>query len=127
MSELFINYLFLQVILLTLSGFVEWVGLSHIMSDKGRLLHILCLFLGDPSFRCHASECLLQIVNRKGKIDDRKQLMILFTEDALRYIHATATVIAPVGSIDLQENHYLFKKKLVQVLSGTLFYYYYLY
>jgi exportin-5 len=107
------------VVLLTLSGFVEWVSINHIMADKGRLLQILCLFLGDPTFRCPAAECLLQVVNRKGKAEDRKQLMILFTEEALRCIYAAATSIPPSGPSNLQEHHYLFLKKLTQVLNGT--------
>ncbi|XP_014204789.1 exportin-5 [Copidosoma floridanum] len=107
-----------QVVLLTLSGFVEWVSISHIMADKGRLLQIFCVLLGNPTFRCQAAECLNQVVNRKGKVEDRKQLMILFTEEALRCIYAAAIASPPSGSSDLLENHYLFLKKLVQVLNG---------
>ncbi|XP_008203379.1 exportin-5 [Nasonia vitripennis] len=107
-----------QVVLLTLSGFVEWVPINHIMADKGRLLQILCILLSHPTFRCPSAECLQQVVNRKGKIEDRKQLMILFTEEALGYMYAAATAAPPTGPSDLQENHYLFLKKLVQVLNG---------
>lgn len=86
------------------------------MADDGRLLQILCLLLRDPTFRCSAAECLLQIVNRKGKAEDRKQLMILFTEEALRCIYVAATVpLPPPGANDLQESHHLFLKKLTQV------------
>ncbi|XP_015605682.1 exportin-5 [Cephus cinctus] len=107
-----------QVVLLTLTGFVEWVSINHIMADDGRLLQILCLLLGNPTFRCSAAECLLQIVNRKGKAD-RKQLMILFTEEALRCIYTAATAVAPRPVLnDLDESHYLFLKKLTQVLIG---------
>lgn len=88
------------------------------MAEDGRLLQILCLLLGDPIFQCSAAECLLQIVNRKGKAEDRKQLMILFSEDALRYIYAAATAAPSVsGSNEFHENHYLFLKKLTQVTS----------
>lgn len=108
-----------QVVLLTLTGFVEWVSINHIMAEDGRLLQILCLFLGDLTFRCSAAECLLQIVNRKGKAEDRKQLMILFTEEALRCIYGAATAPAPRSvSNDLNESHYIFLKKLTQVLIG---------
>ncbi|XP_058807099.1 exportin-5 [Phymastichus coffea] len=107
-----------QVVLLTFSGFVEWVFIGHIMADEGRLLQILCLFLGNPTFRYAAAECLLQVVNRKGKIEDRKQLMILYTESALRCMYAAATAAPPSGPGDVQENHYLFLKKLIQVLNG---------
>lgn len=104
-----------QVVLLTLTGYVEWVSINHIMADKGRLLQILCVLLGDPTFQCAAAECLLQVVNRKGKIDDRKQLMILFTEEALRCIYTAA--VTPVNH-EFHESHYLFLKKLTQVLTG---------
>lgn len=100
----------------TLTGFVEWVSINHVMAEDGRLLQILCLLLGDPIFQCAAAECLLQIVNRKGKAEDRKQLMILFSEEALRCIYTAATTPPPLaGPTDLHENHYLFLKKLTQV------------
>ncbi|CAB0035920.1 unnamed protein product [Trichogramma brassicae] len=107
-----------QVVLLTLSGFVEWVSITHIMAEEGRLLQILCLLLSDLTFRCQAAECLQQIVSRKGKVDDRMQLMILFTEDALKCMYAAATSPSPSGSNELQEKHFLFLKKLVQMLNG---------
>ncbi|XP_068966020.1 exportin-5 [Bombus flavifrons] len=108
-----------QVVLSTLTGFVEWISITHVMAEDGRLLQILCLLLGDPIFQCSAAECLLQIVNRKGKAEDRKQLMILFSEDALRYIYTAATAASPVtGTNEFHENHYLFLKKLTQVLTG---------
>ncbi|KAK2577119.1 hypothetical protein KPH14_003281 [Odynerus spinipes] len=108
-----------QVVLNTMTGFVEWVSINHVMAEDGRLLQILCLLLGDPIFQCSAAECLLQIVNRKGKAEDRKQLMILFSEEALRCIYAAATTPPPVTPVsDFHENHYLFLKKLILVLTG---------
>lgn len=50
-----------QVVLLTLTGFVEWVSISHIMAHNGRLLQILCLLLNDVSFQNAAAECLVQV------------------------------------------------------------------
>lgn len=89
------------------------------MAEDGRLLQILCFLLGDSTFRCSAAECLLQIVNRKGKAEDRKQLMILFTEQALRCIYSAATAAPPTsGPNDLQEKYYFFLKKLTQVMTG---------
>lgn len=51
-----------QVVLLTLTGFVEWVSLAHIMAHNGRLMQILCLLLNDIVFQCAAAECLLQVL-----------------------------------------------------------------
>ncbi|KAI4484620.1 hypothetical protein M0804_007186 [Polistes exclamans] len=108
-----------QVILTTMASFVEWVSINHIMAEDGKLLQILCLLLGNPIFQCYAAECLLQIVNRKGKAEDRKQLMILFSEEALRYIYGAATAPSPIANVaDFHDNHYLFLKKLTLVLTG---------
>lgn len=57
-----------QVALETLTGFVEWVSIVHIMAGEGRLLQILCVLLNDMEFQLHAAECLSQIVNRKGEL-----------------------------------------------------------
>ncbi|XP_060800785.1 exportin-5 [Amyelois transitella] len=103
-----------QVVLLTLTGFVEWVSINHVVTNNGRLLEILCFLLQDDAFQLSAAECLLQIVNRKGSTKERKPLMILFSEEAIRCIHRAA--VASISMVD--ENHYLFLKKLSQVLAG---------
>ncbi|XP_059051314.1 exportin-5 [Achroia grisella] len=103
-----------QVVLLTLTGFVEWVSINHVVMNNGRLLQMLCILLQDDAFQLPAAECLLQIVNRKGSTKERKPLIILFSEDAISCIHRAA-----VASINLMdENHYLFLKKLSQVIAG---------
>ncbi|XP_037870875.1 exportin-5 [Bombyx mori] len=104
-----------QVVLLTLTGFVEWVSTNHVVMNNGRLLQILCILLQDDVFQLPAAECLLQIVNRKGSTKERKPLMILFSEDAISCIHRAA--IAAINVVD--ENHYLFLKKLAQVVVGV--------
>ncbi|KAI4464065.1 exportin 1/5 [Holotrichia oblita] len=104
-----------QVVLLTLTGFVEWVSVTHVMTQNGRLLQILCLLLNDDTaFRGAAAECLLQIVNRKGKLEERKPLLILFNDDPMQCIAAASKLMAN----NLDDHHYLFKKKLIQVLAG---------
>ncbi|XP_045492853.1 exportin-5 isoform X2 [Colias croceus] len=103
-----------QVVLLTLTGFVEWVSTNHVVTNNGRLLQILCILLQDDVFQLPAAECLLQIVNRKGSTKERKPLMILFSEDAISCIHRAA--VSSISAMD--ENHYLFLKKLSQVLAG---------
>ncbi|XP_068627564.1 exportin-5 [Battus philenor] len=103
-----------QVVLLTLTGFVEWVSTNHVVMNDGRLLQILCILLQDDVFQLPAAECLLQVVNRKGSTKERKPLMILFSEDAISCIHRAA--VASIGTVD--EKQYLFLKKLSQVLAG---------
>lgn len=105
-----------QVVLLTLAGFVEWVSINHIMIGEGKLLHILCILLNDFAFQIDAAECLSQIVNRKGQAKDRKPLLILFSEDAMRYIYQAANQsVLPRQTV---EQYHLFLKKLIQVLTG---------
>ncbi|CAH0721476.1 unnamed protein product, partial [Brenthis ino] len=103
-----------QVVLLTLTGFVEWVSTNHIVANNGRLLQILCILLSDDVFQQPAAECLLQIVNRKGSTRERKPLMILCSEDAISCIHRAA--LQSINTLD--EPHYAFLKKLAQVVSG---------
>ena len=54
-----------QSVLSTLTGFVDWVNISHITDDNGRLLQLLCEMLSDGNLQLHAAECLLLIVSRK--------------------------------------------------------------
>lgn len=81
------------------------------MSNGGRLLEILCILLNDNAFKNSAAECLVQIVNRKGKPEERKPLLILFNDDAARCILAAVQT----ERLNFDEQHYLFLKKLVQV------------
>lgn len=103
-----------QVVLLTLTGFVEWVSITHIMAEDGRLLQILCILLNDIAFQIPAAECLAIIVNRRGQLKDRKPLALLFSKEAIEYIYraaSTSTGIPP-------DHYYAFLKKLVAVVSG---------
>lgn len=88
--------------------------MQHITAQNGRLLQILCLLLNESAFQYSAAECLSQIVNRKGKIEERKPLMMLFNTEALQCI---VSVAKNPGSV-MDDQFYLFKKKLVQVLGG---------
>ncbi|XP_069685325.1 exportin-5 isoform X2 [Periplaneta americana] len=104
-----------QVVLLTLTGFIEWVSISHIMANEGRLLQILCLLLDDESFQAPAAECLLQIVNRKGHVEERMPLLVLFSSDVMNCIFKAADA---ASSKSLDERHYNFLKRLTLVLTG---------
>lgn len=105
-----------QVVLLTLTGFVEWVSINHIMAANGRLLQILCILLIDEEFQVPAAECLIQIVNRKGQIKDRKPLLLLFDEAPVGHYYRAALQTERLAS----ESYYQFLKKLIQVLTGLV-------
>lgn len=100
-----------QVVLETLTGFVEWVSIVHIMARDGTLLQMLCVLLNDIEFQHHAAECLSQIVNRKGQSKDRKPLLFLFNDDAIEYIYRAASETHGANG----EQNYLFLKKLINV------------
>ncbi|XP_076464074.1 exportin-5-like [Babylonia areolata] len=103
-----------QSVLSTLTGFVDWVNITHIIDDNGRLLQLLCEMLGDQNLQLYAAECLLLIVSRKGKVEDRKPILVLFSPLAMKAILDAAEA----ASRNLQdEHHYLFLKRLCQVLT----------
>ncbi|XP_060531637.1 exportin-5 [Cylas formicarius] len=103
-----------QVVLLTLTGFVEWVNMTHITAQNGRLLQILCLLVNDTAFQYSSAECLSQIMNRKGKIEERKPLLMLLSNETMQYL----LTAAKNPGTTFNEQHYLFKKKLIQVFGG---------
>lgn len=104
-----------EMVLLTLTGFVEWVSISHIFCQDGKLLYILCVLLTDPAFQINAAECLSQIVNRKGQAKERKPLLLLFSEETANYLYRSSQEVSPETNIE--QNH-LFLKKLINVLTG---------
>lgn len=104
-----------EVALLTLTGFVEWVSIQHIMCSNGKLLHMLCILLNDKAFQCNAAECLAQITNRKGQIKERRPLWMLFGEEPLRYIYNASS---QPPNLEALEQQHIFLKKLNQVLNG---------
>lgn len=103
-----------QVALLTLTGFVEWVSIEHIRESDGRLLQILCVLLNDHQFQLPAAECLSQICNRKGQIKDRKPILLLFSEEYIEYVVRAAND----SNGGTAEQNYTFLKKFIQVLAG---------
>ncbi|XP_067636787.1 exportin-5 [Eurosta solidaginis] len=107
-----------EVVLLTLTGFVEWVSMQHITLNNCKLLQILCILLNDKAFQTNAAECLSQITQRKGQVKERRPLLMLFSEEPMRYIY-TASQMLPdaITSAALEQNHN-FLKKLLNMLSG---------
>lgn len=102
-----------QTVLLTLTGFLEWVPVTHIMAEEGRLLRDLCLLLDHKDFQCAAAECLLLIVSRKGKPEDRKPFMVLFGNEVMACMFRSACSSSPTDEAD-----YKYLKVLAQVLAG---------
>ncbi|XP_051775267.1 exportin-5 [Erpetoichthys calabaricus] len=99
----------------TLAGYIDWVALNHITSDNCRLLEMLCLLLSETELQLEAAECLLIAVSRKGKLEDRKPLMVLFGDVAMHYIFSAAQSAHGAG---LTERQYIFLKRLCQVMCA---------
>ncbi|KAH8387863.1 hypothetical protein KR093_009942 [Drosophila rubida] len=109
-----------EMVLLTMSGFVEWVSIQHIMSSNGKLMHFLCILLNDKAFQCNAAECLGQITNRKGQSKERKPLLQLYGEEPLRYIFTASQMQADMSNAQSIEQQHTFLKKLLQMLNGLV-------
>ncbi|BFZ07212.1 hypothetical protein BsWGS_10251 [Bradybaena similaris] len=95
----------------TLSGFVDWVYISHIIQSD--LMPLLCGLLLDKHLCLKASECLLLIVGRKNKLSERKPLMILFSEDAM-----TVLLQAAQNATEhiTESSNFIFLKRLGEIL-----------
>jgi len=89
--------------------------MSHITAENCKLLEMLCLLLNEQELQLGAAECLLIAVSRKGKLEDRKPLMVLFGDVAMHYILSAAQTADGGG---LVEKHYVFLKRLCQVLCA---------
>ncbi|XP_053475356.1 exportin-5 isoform X2 [Ictalurus furcatus] len=98
----------------TLAGYIDWVALVHITNNSCHLLEILCLLLSEPELQLEAAECLLIAISRKGKLEDRKPLMVLFDDVAMHYILSAAQSV----EVGLSEMSYTFLKRLCQVLCA---------
>ncbi|KAI0243017.1 Exportin-5 [Lamellibrachia satsuma] len=105
-----------QAVLCTLSAYVDWISMTYIADNSGLLLQMLCTMLHDDYLQLPAAECLLIITNRKGKVEDRKPLLILFNDDAMSIILTAAIKASEHSAFD--ETRYLFLKKLCQVLTA---------
>uniref|UniRef100_A0A8C5MZE0 Exportin 5 n=1 Tax=Leptobrachium leishanense TaxID=445787 RepID=A0A8C5MZE0_9ANUR len=99
----------------TLAGYIDWVPITHIVADNCKLLEMLCLLLGEPELQVEAAECLLIAVSRKGRLEDRAPLTILFGDSAMNCILGAAQMADVEG---LVEKWYVFLKRLCQVLCA---------
>ncbi|KAK7075731.1 Exportin-5 [Halocaridina rubra] len=104
-----------QVSLMTLAGYVGWVAAHHVFDNDGLLLNYLCVFLSHDYCNLEAAECLLQIVSRKGKPEERRPILILFDDN-----HMSAIFEAAIRAVQspLSESSYRFLKVLTQVLTA---------
>ncbi|XP_056616495.1 exportin-5 [Triplophysa dalaica] len=107
----------------TLAGYIDWVALCHITNENCRLLEILCLLLSEPELQLEAAECLLIAISRKGKLEERQPLMVLFDEAAMNYILSAARsadgeATCNQSSNGIVERRYTFLKRLCQVLCA---------
>ncbi|XP_073421022.1 exportin-5 isoform X2 [Dendrobates tinctorius] len=98
-----------------LAGYIDWVSISHITADDCKLLQMLCLLLEDEELQVEAAECLLIAVSRKGKMEDRVPLLVLFADNPMSCIMSAAQKAHSGG---LQEKRYVFLKRLCQVLCA---------
>ncbi len=104
-----------QAVLDTLAALVEWVAMSHIMANDKYLLRCLCHLLSDPALQGNAADCLLGVVGWKaGKPIDRMQLMAMFKTEMMAPLFQAAE---KANQQALEEKHYFFLKKVVQILA----------
>ncbi|KAM5263125.1 exportin-5 [Ctenodactylus gundi] len=99
----------------TLAGYIDWVSMNHVTAENCKILETLCLLLSEQELQLGAAECLLIAISRKGKLEDRKPLMVLFGDVAMHYILSAAQTADGRG---LVEKHYVFLKRLCQVLCA---------
>ena len=96
----------------TLSSFLEWASYTHFTNNDNALLKILCALLEDEHFQINAVDCLLQVVSRKGNPEEKKFFIEWFDLKVLQFMLDAAN---KVSTKSLNENNYLFLKKLIQV------------
>lgn len=101
---------------------MEWVNYSHIIGENNMVLPTLCALLEEENFQLHAAECLCQIVSRKGPMEERKYLLEWFDIRAMGFILTAAN---NVSGKSLNENNYLFLKKLTQVGINKHFFFFF--
>ncbi|XP_022088684.1 exportin-5-like isoform X3 [Acanthaster planci] len=104
-----------QAVLLTLTGYVDWIAPQHIFADNNALPSMLYSLLTIQELKLAAVEVLQLIVNRKGKPEERHPLLVLFSADAIKTILAAAQNACAAG---LDEENYIFLKRLCHVLTG---------
>eukprot|EP00066_Takifugu_rubripes_P012336 XP_011601602.1 PREDICTED: exportin-5 isoform X1 [Takifugu rubripes] len=110
----------------TLAGYIDWVSLSYISSKYSEILEVLCLLLNEPELQLEAAECLVIAVRRKGKLEDRKPIMLLFDDVAIDCILSAAQSADGLAIckkpesevVEVVEQRYIFLKRLCQVLCA---------
>lgn len=114
-QELRLHRQLTETTLLTMASFVEWIPLSKVTGSDGLLPRIFCYLLPDANLRIQAAECLLQVLSRKGKPDERKPLLALFNQETL---DAIVSAMNSASSEPLNESSFLFLKKLCSITAN---------
>ncbi|XP_020614458.1 exportin-5-like [Orbicella faveolata] len=99
--------------LLTLTGYLDWVKFGVLYVQDCIILQMLCLLLEEDALKIPSCECLLIIVSRKGKHEQRTPMLKLFSEDAMSVMLSAAQKSI---TAEFDEKQYLFLKRLCQVL-----------
>ena len=54
-----------QAVLEALAAYLDWMNVSYVFQDSGRILQQLCGLLNDSNLQLPAAECLIIIANRR--------------------------------------------------------------
>ncbi|CAG0891346.1 unnamed protein product [Darwinula stevensoni] len=106
----------LDVALETAGAYVEWIPVGYIVMEQGCFINICCQLLLEPSLRLKATDCLFQLVSRKGKVEVRRPSLILFEEGHLQYIMSSIQCNSSNSQMDPDSYQYL--KSVSQLISG---------
>ncbi|XP_069464878.1 exportin-5-like [Ambystoma mexicanum] len=99
-----------------LAGYLDWVMMSYITECKCELLEMLCFFLDKPELQLEAADCLCILLNRTGKVEERKPMLFLFEDVPLNYI--LISIEKENGKRLLNEKSYWILKKLSTIICG---------
>jgi exportin-5 len=97
----------------TLCVYLELAELSCIFLQDGIILKLLTQLLTVKTHRVLAADCLLTIVQRKGKVIEQIPVLLLFKEEILDVFFKASS---GSSSASLEDN-YLFVKKLCKVMA----------
>ncbi|XP_065066721.1 exportin-5-like isoform X2 [Rhopilema esculentum] len=105
-----------EATLFTLSVYLTHAAIEHIFASNAVLLQILCQLLDMEELRMAAADCLLVLVERRrDRVEYRKPMLILFSDDAMNLFVEVARKACLAGA---EEEGYNFLKKICDVIVG---------